>query len=47
MASMLKAVGVLSCGLLLCPGRSDVMQASTGHSAEGEMTANQFERYGG
>ena len=47
MASMLKVVGVLSCGSLLCLGLSDATQASNGNSAEDGMTANQSERYGG
>jgi hypothetical protein len=46
MASILKVVGVLSCGFLLYLGLSDATQASNGNLAEDEMKTNQSERYG-
>ena len=44
MVSILKVVGVLSCGFLLCLGLSHAVQADDAASAQDEMKADQSDR---
>jgi hypothetical protein len=44
MVSMPKAVGVMSCGFLLCPGLFNAAQADNAASANDEMKADQSDR---
>ena len=44
MVSLLKVVGVMSCGFLLCLGLSNAAQAGNAASAQDEMKADQSDR---